>query len=563
MKAQKHYSLSVLATGGIAVLLVSVGLFWARWLCSMSRGDLVPPLARKATVDLSRFLAPLANGEPNRVAPYEVEALIPQAEPFLVGLGALQYVEARIPGGLWSPVYAWKPQGLDDARRYYDWSLGLIVCQGEETSQGAEGRYQHRYFTYYAGPEGIGEVPDERLGRFSAPVVDRFVAQPQIVYDRGTRRFFSLDWSHGGTVRKGPKLRDNDTHEPLQIRVLSRSPQYAPLILAPHSPRDSALALPAYFSTMDRVLVLDASGRIDLLDPQALAYTGVAGRLTAPTPLFGSERQTRPEDVLAYEVSPFDIVRRDGNGWDYSGCVVATLAREGIGLRLDVYDANGYLAASSETRVPQYAEGSVGKTARANSIPSVQAAYSYLPGAQVLTLLKFALENMHPPVFLAASYLAAPHLDARAGYRSVFLLPDSFVAMSARNATAGMVGRPFSAFLLAFPAVLLALQLGWFVARDGKRMGLSKNARTTWVIGTLLFGLPAYLTYRLMRPKTTLVTCTNCGKSRRPDRDQCHHCGSPWTVPELTPPAWRVLGEPEQDQDCSPVPTPQANSEAR
>jgi hypothetical protein len=23
--------------------------------------------------------------------------------------------------------------------------------------------------------------------------------------------------------------------------------------------------------------------------------------------------------------------------------------------------------------------------------------------------------------------------------------------------------------------------------------------------------------------------------------DKCHRCGSPWHVPELTPPAWRVV----------------------
>jgi uncharacterized paraquat-inducible protein A len=61
------------------------------------------------------------------------------------------------------------------------------------------------------------------------------------------------------------------------------------------------------------------------------------------------------------------------------------------------------------------------------------------------------------------------------------------------------------------------------------------------MIGTIAFGLTAYITYRLTQPKITLVTCTNCGKLRRPDMARCHRCGSKWHIPELTPPAWRVV----------------------
>jgi hypothetical protein len=142
-----------------------------------------------------------------------------------------------------------------------------------------------------------------------------------------------------------------------------------------------------------------------------------------------------------------------------------------------------------------------------------------------------------------ASYLAGPHLEAPAGCRSLFLLPDSFVAMSARDVHAGWVGRFSRALSLALPAFLLSLLLAWRVTRDGARLGLSKNTRAAWVAGTVLFGLPAYITYRLTRPRVTLVTCTNCGTGRRPDRERCQRCGSPWVVPELVPPAWRVLDE--------------------
>jgi hypothetical protein len=199
----------------------------------------------------------------------------------------------------------------------------------------------------------------------------------------------------------------------------------------------------------------------------------------------------------------------------------------------------------------------------AGRTPATRAAYADLPGAQVLTIVQFLLESLHPPALLALSHLAAPHLKARAGYRSVFLLPDSFVAMSARDAGIGLAARLARALLLLCPAFLLALLLAWRVARDGAKMGLSKNARGVWLAGTMALGLPAYITYRLTRPKVTLVTCVNCGVGRRPDRDKCQHCGSPWAVPELTPPAWRVLGAAEPAEENSFSREPQADSQVQ
>jgi hypothetical protein len=101
----------------------------------------------------------------------------------------------------------------------------------------------------------------------------------------------------------------------------------------------------------------------------------------------------------------------------------------------------------------------------------------------------------------------------------------------------------FASMVFAIPALLLVILLALWMDRDGGRLGLSKNERTAWIVGTIVVGLPAYITYRLTRPKDTFVTCANCGVGRRPDGEKCHRCGSPWVVPELVPPAWRVLDE--------------------
>jgi hypothetical protein len=555
MHRQKRNSINVLATGVVVIILMSLGLFWARWVCALQRADLLPQADRGAVVELPQSLSWARTGEdPNARGPrYLAAKMVPHPPSItcLLGLGAVQYVQQHLPGGACSDVYRWnaEPQGTTSV--HYDRSLGLIVYQGTEKEPRADGTQAFRRFTYYAGPEGIGSQPDEKLGPFRSLVADRSMLQPQIVYDRVLRRFFAIEWSEQ-TVRKGPELPPNDTHQPVQIRTLWRNPvtfDLLPRVARQDTQEDKSILLGDFFSTKDRLLVLDASGRIDLLNSQTLEFVGAAGRLGSPTPLFGFPRPAQPEDVITYAVSPIGVSRGGaGPGRTYAGCAVATVSREATGLRLDVYDANGQ---------------SLGGDDSGDSIPSTKAAYFHLPGAEVLTLAKFTFENLHPPVFLLASYLAGPHLAATAGYRLLLLLPDSFVAMSARDAHAGRVERASRAFFLALPAFLLALLLAWRVTRDGARLGLSRNTRAVWVAGTVVFGLPAYITYRLTRPRITLVTCANCGVGRRPDREKCHQCGSPWVVPELVPPAWRVLGEQEPAEEHLSAPVERADSPAQ
>ncbi|MHC4740176.1 MAG: hypothetical protein ACYS9Y_14805, partial [Planctomycetota bacterium] len=69
----------------------------------------------------------------------------------------------------------------------------------------------------------------------------------------------------------------------------------------------------------------------------------------------------------------------------------------------------------------------------------------------------------------------------------------------------------------------------------------SKRSKLYWLIGTVVFGLAAYISYRLTRPRETLVSCPNCGRLRRPDMDKCHRCGSGWVVAEMVAPNWRVI----------------------
>ena len=543
MNTRRHDLINILAVGVTLVVLMSVSLFWLRWFCSVKRDNLLPEEARTLTIPLSsRLFGFPETNDPNGPVPPSVQARM-AGRTLLAGCGAFQYVQTRVPMTPGSFVYRWDPKP-DGLQVYFDSSLGQIVYKGTELDQEEGGKHVLRHFTYYAGPDGIAETPDEKLGRFHSPIADRWMLKPQIFYDGAVRRFFAIDLSQR-VVRKGPELPGEDAHKPVQICELSKNPRAANVTILP-IPRGggyrSRISWEPFLLPTNRVAVLDVSGRIDLLDQQSLEYVGVAGALPTPTTLFGSTLSVRPDDVAAYDVKPFAIQRGDASGERiYGGCAVASLSRDGFAMRLDVYDANGRRVAGNETSVRQYAN-SHGEM-QVQSFPSAQAVYSYLPGARVLTVAQFMLENLHPPVLLLLSYLTASHLEATAGYRSLFLLPDSFVARIARNPEGRLVERLFLAVLCAFPAVLFVLFLAWRVDRDCVRTGLSKDARTVWRMATIVFGLPAYFTYRLTRPRVTLVTCANCGLNRRPDMEKCHRCGSPWVVPELIPPAWRVLDE--------------------
>ncbi|MCX5635815.1 MAG: hypothetical protein NTW55_08260, partial [Planctomycetota bacterium] len=128
-----------------------------------------------------------------------------------------------------------------------------------------------------------------------------------------------------------------------------------------------------------------------------------------------------------------------------------------------------------------------------------------------------------------------------AGHNALFILPNSFVAMTARRIDQTITAKLFLAVFIIFPSLVLSIWLTRKVACDAAMVGLSDRARFYWKIGTILFGLSAYIAYRLTRPDITLVTCENCGKLRRPDMENCHRCGCKWHIPELTAPPWRVV----------------------
>jgi hypothetical protein len=302
----------------------------------------------------------------------------------------------------------------------------------------------------------------------------------------------------------------------------------------------------------DRTLVLDAAGSIQMLDLDTLEYTGFAGRLAVPATLFPSGRRATPDDLFAFQVLPVFVAM----GKRYVGCAVAVLSRDATAARLEVFDANGVSVAMADTFTDVSRAEENGSPARWHSVPTATALYLDLPGV-ALTAVKFILESFHPPALLLASYFTASSVEATAGHRSLFVLPNSFAAMKGRDARYGPIRRFWTAMPFLLPGILLGMGLGASVAGNARRAGLRPRAKRLWFVATLLLGLPAYITYWITRPKVARVTCQNCGGWRWVNRETCHHCGSPWLVPELIPPTWRVIGQPEEQPCNDPSPRPE------
>ena len=482
---------------------------------------------------------------------------------------------------------------------YFDKKLGQIVYCDTEKQKTPDEIPLPKKVHFYIGPEAISETADKTLGRFIDPIIDgswiswrwereRYESEKLrklILYDRKLRCFFKIDFNQR-TVTKGPKVgKDDPHHKPIQIGRLSKNTfelcNFAwipPQIELPNENKNLLAKInskPIIRTYHDPdagpyLLVLDETGRIDLLDKETLEFVGTAGRLPAPETYFRSKDSVTPRDLLDYKVwllalttyffenpdmtevafgDPSYIFKRTPSKVDrkYLGMFAASLSRDGTALALAVFDKEGKEIKKEYSKITKR-EGR-----HPTPLRSSKAVFFEAPWAPASTIGKYLVENVHPPILSLASHLTASSFEAATGHRALFLLPNSFIAMKGRDVSENIAERFMTGLWWISPSIILAILLAWRVCKDAVAVGLSENAKFCWLIGTLAFGLTAYITYRLTRPKITLVTCSNCGKLRRPDMDRCHRCGGKWHIPELTPPTWRVLDGTKQTHDNSSV----------
>lgn len=583
MKSVIHYPLKVLTAGFTVLLFLSIILFWIRFLCETWLLEIMPSEARTIDIRPSGLVPPELESDPNVVQPSIIEAVLyrhPERQ-----IGFFNYLTTRFPKGNRSSIYF---VDSDNEYMYLDKKTGQIIYQDYETQTMPDRSEQTKRFQFYAGPEGVSEMPDQTFGRFDDPIVERNESRPKtirerIVFQRKQQRFLKIDFDRA-TITKGPDISKKYPHyKPIQIGYLSKNPKMtsigwlSPQIKVPDTSgfreisRTLKPIIPGSISSDagPYLLVLDESGRIYLLDKQTLDFAGTAGYLPSPETYFGKTSFVTPKDLLSYTVQPIVLnkfYRDDGTllkmlfghisdsersfidsriEREYLGMYVAGVSRSGTAMALAVFNAEGKRIRTEYTRLPLHGDR------RTSYFRSAKATFWSSPGAPAFTFVKFLAENLHPPVLSIASYFTASTFEAGAGHRALFLLPNSFVAMIGRDGQGNCAERFGTALWWMTPSIILAVWLACRLNKDATIAGLSKKARRRWIVGTIAFGLPAFITYKLTRPKATLVTCINCGKLRRPDMEKCHLCNNPWHIPERTPPIWRILDKDidKGDQD--------------
>ncbi len=568
MKTTANYGIRVLATGFMVLVFLSILLFWGRFFSHVFLAVRMPAEAREVEVSPLGVLPETIENDPNVDYPSKAVAGTDEGL-FLQTLGFTKYIFSRSPGGDRSDVFWYAP---GKAWMYFDRSSGRIVLRDTYRVKRADGISVERTTpTYYVGPDGMSESPEENVGRFRDPVpVLSELEDRRILYDRKLHRFFAID-RRSMSVTPGPELTDTVLRWPAAKRLdvyrygayIQAEPPTRKVLIGGQEQDANARygrRLTVHFDSSGYRgrywPVVDASGRVDLLDRQSLELIPDKGRLPAPETLFGQGSRL-PSQLLKYRVNAICV----GPEYEYIGMVAASVSRQGTSMAIAVFDKDGRQAKRGDTRAISYAEKAqaaavsegVSDGEARNRMPrqspwiaSSRAALFEVPWAPAVTACRYLLENVHPPILTVASFFLANRIDAGASHRTLFLIPNSFAAMHRDQIRQSIVTQFFGALWMILPAIGLAAFLAWRVARDARAIGLPGRMRTLWGLGTLAFGLPAYITYRMTRPAGSLVTCATCGQARRSDMDRCHLCNGPWDVPELVPPTWRVLdGEPQ------------------
>jgi hypothetical protein len=547
MRASDNNLIKILSTGFIVLLLLSLLLFWLRLLLENNLiENALPQSSKEVVITPTGLLPDEIENEPNITRQSEAKATL--RAPKIFSLGIMNYIINMVLNGRNSNVYWYyqDPTSKDWQGMYFDKRTGQIVCCFYRSEEVQDNTRARKGKVLYAGPEGVSDIPDKKLGKFDSPIVDGtgYNRDQLVLYDGKSRCFFRIDFFNNSIVR-GPQLSKDDTHNPAKIGKSGKNSQsiielywHPPMYPKELEKRNERIRKIAFSSEFPFLLVLDETGRIDWLDVEKLEFAGTAGYLPVPETLFPGKQSVRAKDLLAYEILPlaFETDKK------YKSLFAASMNREGTAVTLSVFDANGLVIASKSTTCEKV------NWPDKNSLPFLvsttstsKAIYDEIPMGPAIAAIKFLLENLQSPILSFISYFTAYSFEAGSGHRALFILPNSFVGMAGRNTLGNAFERFIYAVLLMLPSIILSIFLAERICKDAIVVGLSYNERLFWKIGTIAFGLAAYITYRLTRPKITLVTCQNCGKLRRPDFDRCHHCKSPWIVPELTPPSWRVI----------------------
>ena len=86
---------------------------------------------------------------------------------------------------------------------------------------------------------------------------------------------------------------------------------------------------------------------------------------------------------------------------------------------------------------------------------------------------------------------------------------------------------------LLIAVLALSIVLAILVQRRSRAFGLSRREQIAWSVFVLLFGLPAYVGFRLYRRWPIRQPCPNCHAQAPRDRVACAECGMRFPDPSL------------------------------
>jgi hypothetical protein len=270
---------------------------------------------------------------------------------------------------------------------------------------------------------------------------------------------------------------------------------------------------PRVWTPRAELYVLHQTGRIDYLDGESLKVVKRAGFLPE-LGFYGHSYSCRPQDMADYEVMGL----YDPNGL-HLGTAVAAAGRDGIMTALDFYDASGNLVVHK---------------------PLGRDVQDVIPNGAPCLMFRYLLENLQSPLLRLLDLPAARFIEPANQYSTLFVRPVSFI---------GLLKIEFDRFdfwlrllLLMLPSLVISIWLGVKARRKSALLGFDTLAKDTWFITILAFGIPAYITFKLMLPKERMITCANCGNLRRVEFENCQSCKRDWekTKSLTTAPGWSV-----------------------
>jgi hypothetical protein len=375
---------------------------------------------------------------------------------------------------------------------YFDRSLGQFV----QCRIWRDYKKITKEIVTYAGPKGMSVKPDKNLGRFNDFVVPTFNFLDRILlFDQGDRRFYLLNFNER-TVRASREYLSADECNPAAIDEFGDRSKISFQYRIPGTRGSKEMG--GVPEGKDIALILNQNGRLDWFNLDKMDFTGQAGYV----PNFS--------DAYAYRIRP--VLWADSG----KGLVVVSFSMKAlVSATQVVFDPKGQVVQTDE-RV------------------------DFMSRMSVFHVTRFFLENLYSPVMLFAAAANAMFEKSSNSRMYLYLPMNSTLTMCAELEISNYFDYMVKLVLIVVPAMLLSLLLALRVKKDAIRFGLTKSACGAWCWLTVAFGVPAYITWRIVRPKEVMVTCQNCGKLRRVEFERCQHCKSLWLVPEITPPNWQV-----------------------